>query len=254
MKNVYPPHARLTLLSRGGGRHAAGKVFFILMIAALFSACKKDEEYNDIGYGYFPTQIGHWVIYEVDSTIYDDFANDTIEYRYQVKEVLESEFTDNQGRPAIRVERYKRMYNPNVPYDSIPWYLSRVWSFTRTNSAGEKMEENQRFIRLAFPVEENKSWDGNVYNQIGSWNYKYKEVDQPYSIAAHAFDSTLLVQQKLDTNRISYKWYAERYAKNVGMIEKRVYDVSDTALAPTSVLSRIHSGFIYSITLVDYGN
>lgn len=233
-------------------------VFRVLLVCVTISvaatSCKKDEVYNDIGYGYFPTQIGHWVVYDVDSTVYSDFFNDTFEYHYQVKEVLQSEFTDNEGRRAIRVERYKRMYNPNVPYDSIPWYLSRVWSFTRTSSAGEKMEENQRFIRLAFPVENNKSWDGNVYNQIGSWSYKYKEVDQPYSISAHSFDSTLLVQQKLDTNHLYYRWYTERYAKNVGMIEKTVYDVSDTGFGTGSVLTRIHAGTIYTIKMVDYGN
>lgn len=243
MKKRYSFRFRFRMLS----------VLAALLVVSLVS-CKDDEDVqNDIGWGYFPTQIGHWVIYEVDSTVYDDFLDDTIQYRYQVKELLESQFIDNQGRPSLRVERYKRMYDPNLPYDSIPWYLSRVWAFTRSNGWAEKVEENERFIRLAFPVELNKSWDGNAYNTIGEWSYKYTAVHQNYSISNFAFDSTLVVQQKRQINPLEHRQYEERYAKNVGMIEKSVIDVRDTAFGFSPVLNRIHSGVIYTIRLVDYG-
>jgi hypothetical protein len=223
------------------------------MAVFVFPSCKQDAPETDIGYGYFPDRVGHWVIYEVDSTVYDDFEGDTDVYRYQVKEVLESEFTDNQGRRALRVERYKRLYDPNVPYSNIPWHLSRVWAFTKTNAAGEKLEENERFVRLSFPVTQGKTWDGNAYNTLGQWNYKYKEADKPFSIAAFAFDSTCLIEQKNEINSISHRVYKERYAKNVGMIEKNVVDVRDDDFGAGPVMSRIESGVIYNITLVDYG-
>lgn len=215
--------------------------------------CRQDEVANDIGWGYFPTEIGHWVMYEVDSTVYDDFTGDTLIYRYQVKELLESQFIDNEGRLSIRVERYRRNYNPNLPYDSIPWYLSRVYAFTRSNGWAEKLEENVRFTRLAFPVERGKTWNGNAYNTIGQWNYKYKEVDVSYAISPFSMDSTLLVEQKNEINLISHRVYKERYAKNIGMIEKNVIDVRDTGFGSQPVLNRIYSGVIYNIKLVDYG-
>lgn len=228
---------------------------FAVALMCSFVSCKKDAEVDtDIGYGYFPTQVGHWVIYEIDSTVYDDFLNDTFVYRYQVKEILESEFVDNQGRPAIRVERYRRNFDSILPYDSLPWYLSRVWSFTKTNTTAEKFEENQRFIRLAFAAVDGKTWDGNAYNTIGQWNYKYTEVDESFSIATFAFDSTCLVEQKREINAISHRTYYERYAKNVGLIEKNVIDVYDNDIGAGAVLNRIHAGVIYNITLVDYGS
>jgi hypothetical protein len=227
---------------------------FAIGAAWLFDSCRKDDAVEtDIGYGYFPTEIGHWVMYEIDSTVYDDFEGDTDVYRYQVKEVLESEFLDNEGRPSIRVERYRRNFDPLLPYDSIPWYLSRVWYFTRTAAHAEKMEENQRYIRLAFAAADGKTWDGNAYNTIGAWNYKYVDVDVPYSIGAFAFDSTCLVEQKKEINLINHRTYHERYAKNVGLIEKNVIDVHDTGFAPVPVINRIHDGVIYNIKLVDYG-
>lgn len=235
--------------------HTFSIAALIAIIVVTGFGCKDDEQtVNDIGYTYFPTTIGHWVIYEVDSTVYDDFEHDTDYYRYQVKEVLESEFIDNSGRPSIRVERYKRWYNPNLAYDSIPWYLSRVWAFTKTSSSAEKLEENERFIRLAFGIDEGKTWDGNAFNTIGEWRYKYKEVDVPLTINSISFDSTLTVEQKKDINWVNHKQYTERYARGVGMIEKNVIDVRDTALnIGVLVVDRIYSGVVYSIKVVDYG-
>lgn len=238
------------------------KTSFLKIAVALAAAvmmfcdysCRQDDTGDtDIGRGYFPTAIGHWVVYEVDSTVYDDFEGDTDVYRYQVKELWESSFIDNQGRPTVRIERYKRWYDPNVVYDSIPWYLSRVWAYTITNGGGEKLEENVRFLRVAFPVSEGKTWDGNAYNTMGEWTYKYREADRPFSIGAFAFDSTCLIEQKNEINLINHRTYKERYAKNVGMIQKNVIDVHDTAFGSLPVINRIHDGVIYNITLVDYG-
>lgn len=229
---------------------------FLLFTSVVFVlyGCKKDSAVpTDAGYNYFPDQIGHYCIYDVDSTFYDDFNNDTVYYRYQVKELIESYFTDNEGRQAMRVERYKRLYNDTIPYDSLPWTISRVWAFVRTNSTAEKVEDNERFIRLAFVPRVGKTWDGNAFNTNGEWDYEYKEVDEPYSINSMHFDSTLLVQQLLDTNLLYYHSYKERYARNVGLIEKNVINVEDDALFPGSVLTRIQRGTICNIRLVDWG-
>jgi hypothetical protein len=233
----------------------SSRIFFVLTAAFfLISSCKKDQPIPDAGYSYFPENLGHWCIYEIDSTVYDDFTNDTFYYRCQVKEVLESYFTDNSGRRAIRVERYYRPYIDSIPYANLPWTLSRVWAFCKTASEAEKVEEDQRFIRLAFVPRVDKKWNGNAYNTIGEWNYKYTSVDEPYSINSMSFDSTLNVSQKLDTNLLNYRIYNERYARHVGLIEKNVIDVSDDVLAPSSVLTRINSGVIYHVKLVEWGN
>lgn len=229
----------------------------LLFFAALAVSCKKDQSaQQDAGYSYFPDQIGHYCIYEVDSTVYDDFNHDTVVYRYQVKEVVESYFTDNEGRQAMRIERYKRPYIDTIPYDQLPWTISRVWSFVRTASAAEKVEEDQRFVRLTFVPREGKKWDGNAYNTIGGWEYEYESVDMPYSVNTLNFDSTLQVIQKDETNFLQRRYYSERYARHVGMIEKNVIDVSgdpDTLIVFPPVVDRIYSGVIYNIKLVDWG-
>src|SRR5256885_175381 len=84
------------------------QIIFVMTVV-FFTGCKKDKPAtDDPGYSYFPDDIGHYCIYQVDSTVYDDFHNDTFYYSYQIKEVIESYFIDNQNRNAMRVERYKR--------------------------------------------------------------------------------------------------------------------------------------------------
>ena len=232
------------------------QLFSLLLILLAFS-CKKDQAVTeDAGYSYFPNEIGHYCIYEVDSTVYDDFNHDTLFYRYQIKELIESYFTDNEGRQAMRIERYKRPYIDSIPYDQLPWTISRVWAFVRTSSHGEKVEENERFIRLAFVPRKDKKWNGNAYNTIGEWEYEYESVDLPYSINSFAFDSTLKVVQKDETNLLKRRLYTERYSRHVGLIEKNVIDVSgdpDTLIFFPPVVDRIFSGVIYNIKLVDWG-
>ena len=236
-------------------RFISSRLLFVLAGAFfLLNACRKDEKVPDAGYSYFPDNVGHWCIYDVDSTVYDSFSHDTLYYHYQVKEVIQSYYTDNSGRQAMRVERYKRMYNDTVSIESLPWTISRVWSFIRTSSEGEKVEENQRFIRLTFVPRKGNKWDGNLYNTIGEWKYKYTEVDEPYSVSNMHFDSTLNVLQKLDTNMLNYRIYNERYARHVGLIQKDVIDVYDDVLNTTTVLNRIEGGVIYHIKLLSWGN
>lgn len=219
-------------------------------------SCKKDPPPTvDLGLNYFPANVGHYVVYEVDSTVYDDFNHDTDVYRYQVKELIESEFTDNEGRPALRIERWIKNYNDTIPYSSMPWTLSRVWYAVRTLNQAERVEENIRYIRLVFPVKENTTWNGNAQNTIGEWDYEYENVDEAFHAGNTHFDSTLTVIQKNDINLLEHRFYRERYARNIGLIEKSVIDVQDTALVVgVAVLDRIVRGYKLNYTFVESGN
>lgn len=217
-------------------------------------SCKKDDPAVDLGVTYFPDNVGHYVVYEVDSTVYDDFNHDTDIYRYQVKELIQSEFTDNEGRRALRIERWIKNYNDTIPYSSMPWTLSRVWYAVRTLTQAERVEENIRYIRLVFPVKENTTWNGNAQNTIGEWDYEYENVDEAFHAGNMHFDSTLTVIQKNEINLLEHRYYRERYARHIGLIEKSVIDVRDTALDTLPVLDRIVSGYKLNYTFVESGN
>ena len=184
----------------------------------LIVSCKKDDPVKvDLGYGYFPVEVGSWIIYDVDSTVWNDFEVPSIvtNYQYQIREVIESVFVDAEGREVLRLERYKR----NGETDS--WVIKDVWTVNRTVTTAEKVEENERFIKLTFPVRLAIIWDGNAANSQDEWDYQYTEVDAARTIGGIMFDSTLTVAQQDFNTWVTYDFFEEYYARNVGMVYKK---------------------------------
>ena len=226
--------------------------FFVFPVS-----CKKDEEVKttNVGYSYAGAEVGRWIIYDVDSTDYNLGKAGVIQnFKFQIKEVIESEYLDAEGRPALRIERYKRLYNDTVPYDSIPWVLKDVWSANITNTTFERVEENIRFIKLAFPVKQGKRWNGNAKNTEDEWDYEYMDTDQRRSFGNLSFDSTLWVQQKLDSSLVHKIDSLEIYAKNIGMIYKKAIGVNSQNMnLSLPIMSRITTGIVCYYTINSYG-
>lgn len=230
--------------------------FCILFVCfSFFISCKKDKSTStvDIGYNYYPDAVGSYIEYDVDSIVYDDFDHDTDYYKYRLKEVVESIFPDNAGRPTMRLERYIKTYNPNLSYDSMPWVLSDVWSATKTNTAVEKTEENIKFLKLVFPVTKGTEWNGNAFNVNGEETYTYTDINTARTFNSLSFDSTLIVTQRDIQNLIKKEYYVEVYAKGVGMVHKQSFDIYSGTVTPVPITDRIQKGFDYKMTVVKYG-
>lgn len=239
--------------------------FFIIIISFVYSSCKRDGSIGpNMGYNYFPDKVGHYVIYNADSIYYDNEQADT--FKFLVKEKIESIFYDNQNRPTLRIERYVKNYSSTIPYSAMSWALKDVWFANRTATRAEKVEENVRFIKLAFPVKKSQTWNGNAQNVIGPWNYSYSFFDLPRTIGGVVYDSVLEVKQKDELTLINKRFYIERYARNVGLVYKQIIDVesqpngihpdSTAQLANfynTPILNRVDSGPIYTIYIIEYG-
>ena len=220
-------------------------------------SCKKDkvELPPDVGYDYAPTTIGKYVIYDVDSVVYDDFKNDTTLFKYRIKEKLEENITDAEGRPALKLVRYIKVYNPAVSYDNISWTLKDVWTCIRTKTTYEVVEEDVRYTKLTFPVVTDKTWNGNAYNTSAALDYKYKYTDTPETIKDITFDNVLFVEQKDDKlkNVIHREYYIEKYAKNIGLIYREIKDLKSETVNALPVELRITSGIIYKQTYISHG-
>ncbi len=226
-------------------------LYALFVIALLNNACKKDAKMVDLGEGFYPNNIGHFCIYQVDSTVWDDFLGKIIHYQYQIKEVIESDITDTSNRRVQQTERYYRAKEADA------WQIRDIWTVFKSPVRVEKYEENMHFVKLIFPVKENKTWNGNALNTIGEWNYEYANVNDEYEINGFSFDSTLTVIQRADSSLIEKQDYQEVYAKNVGLIYKRFVDVKDKSSKinfSLSLMERVDAGFDYSYKLLSYGN
>ena len=222
------------------------KNFSFLILLFLFYSCKKDKVAApiDLGYSYIPANVGHWVIYDVDSAATDVFNNKTNRYHYQIKELIESIFTDNQGRNTLRIERYKRdNVNPT-------WKIIDVWFANKTTSTYERVEENIRFIKLTFPVLYGNQWNGNSFTEYPPQYYSYIAVDVPSILNGIKYDSILTVlQQPKDSSLVSGDYAYEQYARNVGLIFKKFYQFSKT-----SVYGDTSQYVDYTYTINGFGN
>jgi hypothetical protein len=216
---------------------------FVAMFCII--SCKKDKPVPPLnwGYNYFPNNVGHYVIYNCDSIVLDKFTGKTDTFLYQIKEVIDSIYPDNTGRPTQRIVRYKR------PTDTSSWVLQKVWSGNLTTTTAERVEDNIRYVKLTFPVKANAVWNGNVDNTIGEWDYQYTALDVPATVNSVYFDSSLTVLQLSNFNGLQLQNYKEQYARNFGLIFKQVIDES-----ADSIYGRYTSGVIYTETYVSSGN
>lgn len=218
-------------------------------------ACKKETENPpDLGYSYAPVTLGKYVVYDVDSTVYLE-TSDTVYFKYRIKEKLEETFIDNQGRVAIKLVRYIKKYNDTVSYDNIPWTIKDIWNYTKTNTTLEVVEEDIRFTKLIFPVNDDAIWNGNAHNTIGEWDYTYDYIDKTEIINGTKFDNVLLVIQRKDKNNVLHReYFIEKYAKTVGLVYREIRDLySNNVVFGVPVEQRIEKGVIYKLTYVTHG-
>ncbi len=223
-------------------KHFFLTIFSIVFLLMLFSCKKETEIAVEMGYKYFPINVGHWVVYDVDSFSYNDFTGKVDSFRFQIKEKIESVFNDNENRPTQRIERYKRLN------DTSEWYIKDVWTQNLTSTTAERTEENIRIVKLIFPPSEGIKWDGNKYNALGEQSYVYKNIHSAYNLNHVTYDSTLSIIQKEEHLVLNENFEKEVYAAHIGMIYKKYTKLTKQ---PTGV---ILSGIDYSYTLTSYGN
>jgi len=219
--------------------YLAGFVLFLWV----FQACETTEgEPVYTGEEYFGFSEAKWIHYRVDSIVYDDFLGEVFNYSYEVKEINKEFFTDSQGINKIRIER---LYREDDQQD---WRIKNIWTSYLQPSRAIKTEENISFVKLAFPVTERKTWDGNVYNSIDEQVYTFLDIHQPHELGSLSFDSTLTVMQNNFVTLIGEEFQYEMYATNVGMIFKKYVDLEK------EIDGTIIRGVDYTYTLIDYGD
>ena len=216
-------------------------VFLLFASFLAFNGCDKESVVEEhLYHEYFPVNVGHWVVYDVDSIVYDDFTGEIDTFNYQVKEVFDSNYTDASGNESIRLERFIR----NEP--GAAWEIKNAWSARRLPARAEKVEENIRYIKLAFPPKINKTWNGNAYNIKDEQSYRITNIHKEHTINELSFDSVATVLHIDEQTLISEKYRVEKFAKNVGLIKKEYVDLEK------EVDGNIVSGVDYKYRVVDY--
>lgn len=213
---------------------------YIALMCATVMACKKDKvEPVDLGYDYFPVEIGRYVVYNVDSIYIDEPVDIADTFHYQIKEVITEHFTDNEGNPAQRIERFYRADS------SQSWVIKDVWAANRLTRNAQRVEENKRIIRMVFPPGDDKFWDANEFNTSTYRPMRYADYDRDRIVNGMQFDSTLKTVTTLEPNLIDTIIDTEIRAKHVGVVHK-LHIETNTQIDGTT-------GFKLTMRVVDYG-
>jgi hypothetical protein len=231
-------------------------IAFCLVVAGILSCNKHTVEAPpDLGYDYYPAKIGSYIIYDVDSIVYRQIpSQDTLKFKFQIKEKLDTLFADNQGRQTIKIIRYKKMYSPTVPYSQMNWnVIQDVWMANKNKTDVEVVEENIRFTKLAFPIKLNTTWNGTAYADSTANEYKCTSFDSPTTYGNLSFQKTLTVNQFYFATAISYQNYNEKYARGVGLIYKEYTNYKYSQAGGIAHTGEISEGTHYVMTINYYG-
>jgi hypothetical protein len=214
----------------------------LALLAIVWASCTKETDgnyYAEATRGYYPLQLGRYVIYDVDSVIWDDFKEETRTRHLNIRYRVADTFTDNSNRPSYRVDVHERA---NV--DSA-WRVNQVFYVTPTTTGIEVVMQNLRFQKMVFPVSEGRTWFGNkaidttepALRKYGGWVYRYSNFLKPYNNGRATFDNSVTVtaiNDSLNNPETMTEAYAERnffrevYGYDVGLIYREaifwVYD------------------------------
>jgi hypothetical protein len=228
------------------------KISTYLALVLLFFACERViETLEPVTYDYFPLEVGKYKIYQVDSTVYDEYTCTVQTTSYQVRELTGSVGTDGEGDVYYSVERHIRGDSTE------PWVLQHIWSEKIEENQLQRVEENQRMVKMVFPVKENTHWDGIVYIRRdtlvpirGGSIHMYKDWDDfVYGEIGNTFIDTsrtgpriyteaLEVTQVDKTNNIERRLSKEVYAKDIGLVYKEMW-ILDTQCRPPGACSGV---------------
>lgn len=248
------------------GKYVAG----LLLLSVCFFSCKKQSEtystenIND----YFPLQVGKYITYNLDSTVYINFGQKDTIISYQARDVVDAQITDNLGRTAYRIIRYLRQDTSQA------WVPDNTFMAVPTGNSIEYVENNERFLKLEMPIKQDFSWKGNSYitssvyddsYQFSSdftynWDYIYDSIDAPLTINSLSFDSTIKVDERDDvtggnppdpgTPYAERTYAVEKYAKGVGLIYREFlhweYQGAETGVPP------YYKGFGIKLSIIDH--
>ncbi|MCB9222878.1 MAG: hypothetical protein H6582_01770 [Crocinitomicaceae bacterium] len=182
------------------------------LIVATAIACKKQDTNIIYGYECFPTDSGHYVVYDVIDIFHDELLLKHDTNAYQIKEVIGEEDIDLEGDPFKKMYRYKRLN------DTLDWVLKDVWALKPSNRSIELVEENKRRIKMVFSISYDQYWNINVFNNDDAENAYYDNIYQPISIGGIDYDSSVTVKQHYFTSYIEHIRAYEIYSPGVGKI------------------------------------
>jgi len=251
-----------------------GLVCILALVVALTNCKKTTYNYpaNPLTNYFLPLQVGKYAIFRLDSLNFYYYGQlDTVS-SYLAKDSVEQATVDNSGQPTWLVTRYLS--------DTLgtSWVPSQTYRVTPSVQKIEVVENNLRFIKLAFPMDEGYSWTGNTYLptnpyqdffvysdnaniDMGLWNYTYQNVNTPMTVKGKNYDSTVTILQINDSINVpividtifgTRTYWSETYAKHVGLVYRHTEMWEYQPPTPNHTQEAYKIGFKLTMQLISH--
>jgi hypothetical protein len=218
---------------------------------------------------YVPLASGKYITYRLDSTIYTNFGTVTEVHKYQMKQVIDAQITDNLGRPSYRVFRYTR--------DTAgiqPWKPAGSYFVTTLFDQVELTEDNLRFIKLHMPLRDGSDWKGNKYlspdpygplynfsndDNMEDWDFYIDGPSSSFSYRGNNYNNVYSVEEANESYNVpitdpsayaSRSRAVEKYSKGIGLVyrEYELWEYQPNPGGPTPY----KTGFAVKMWMIDH--
>lgn len=172
-----------------------------------------DPDLLEPGYAFFPTEPGSYREYAVVEINYRNTGEiDTLRFLLREETGQPDTIAGDVIFPLRRLSRAD---------STVTWELDSVWSFRRTATQAVQTENNQPFVKLVFPVEEGKTWDGNAFNTRDAEQYEMVNLNQGFNQNSLSFARTVtVIQDDLNDPITGQNLRSEIFAENVGLVTR----------------------------------
>lgn len=220
------------------------KLIVLLVAVSFLFSCGEDD--GDItiepftGKEYAVLNIGQESVFQIDSTIYNEFTG-----RVNLKSLQQKESVVRIEKDAANRDNYIVEISTRAA-DTLPWRLNRVTKRIITDFRYEVLDNNVLSVPLVFPVELSKKWNSNVLNAFGEKEYEYTDVNKSFNSTDCTYDSTVTVLQFIEINLVEQQQEEEVFATGVGLIFRTHKDLE------TEPNGDIRSGFESTMKLIAF--
>lgn len=180
------------------------------------SACKKSPEVKepDFGYSYFPLDSGIYRLYQVDSIAFDDNTNTSDTFSFMMEE---QQMGLVQGQDLDK----HRVMHRRVTNDGGKTWVPRSSNYAViTGNQLQMVVDNNRIVKLIFPVGNTPSWNGNMYNGLGRRTFQVSDLGKTFSDKGEVFEDCVTVQEANTKNAIEEIYFRSIYANGIGLVDE----------------------------------
>lgn len=226
-------------------------LIYVVLLGLLVEACSSEEAEGLLqlkDHEYMPLRKGLYHIYDVSETVYVNGPEGEVN-RYQLK----TSITDSV--PGIN-GYYKYIITRNTRANAAEaWRPADTWSVTFNQREAIVQEGNISFVKLALPLAANRTWNGNLYNNLGEDTYSIGFFAQAAAAGTFNFTDALEVIQSDEQDPIvGNDVRKEIYVRGVGLVKRSEQIITYCSNSAACIGKQIiESGVVKEMVLTAYG-